>query len=381
MNPASPFVVLGSVFGLAVLLASCGGGGSAPAIPAPAEREPTLTAIQGPECIADTSGRWVSALTQAQTDSPTPPARKFFMAVRYVHSIDTPITSNFGRLGELNVTNFDPEAGVQARDYGRWQRGRVDGDASVTSGFQMKCDDVGSYINTATFPRQALIGNGPQAAYFYDFRDPADPATLARLPPVFDADPKTDFVLQARVEIPLLQRAGPADDAVSGSLAVAQLSMAAYLRDAQSGKLFAYVVNLYQNRAAELPLIAQDEEVAYVSTAWQSNEFVTVPPESAGYASDTWTGLRLYRVHVPQAKFAAALGRLNAFCAAPEHRARPFCQPGAGNATFSSDPRDYRLVAFGMLHEVFTGMPANQVANGVHYKDVGVYQARWHEGP
>ena len=365
----------GPVLALSFLLAACGGGGgSAPA--APTDPAPVFSAIQGPECIADTAGRWVSALTQAQSDSPAPPPKKFFMAVRYVHAIDTPITTNFGQRNGQPVTNFDPEAGLAAKDYGRWQRGKLDGDAGATSGFQMKCDDVGSYIDTTTFPRQTLVGNGPQAAYFYDFRDPADPATLAKLPPVFDADPATDFVLQARVENPLLQRSGPADDAATGSLAVAQLSMAAYLRDQVSGKLFAYVVNLFQNRPAEAPQVAQDEEVAYVSSAWQTNEFVTVPAASAGYTSETWTGLRLYRVHVPQTKFATALARVNAFCAAPENRTRPFCQAGAGGAAFSTDPRNYQLVAFGMLHEVFTGLPANQIATGVHYKEVGAYRAR-----
>ena len=77
-------------------------------------------------------------------------------------------------------------------------------------------------------------------------------------------------------------------------------------------------------------------------------------------------------MHVPQGKFGAALARLNAF-AAPDNCNRPFCQAGAGGTTFSTDLRNYKLVAFGMLHEVFTGLPAKQVAMGVHYKEVGAY--------
>lgn len=370
-----------AVLGLVGLLGSCGGGGSSePATPqtdaGPDLSNASLTAIQGPECIADTSGRWVSTPTPGQADSPAPPARKFFMSVRYVHPIDTPITTNFVRLGALAVTGFDPEAGVAAPDYGRWQRGRIDGDANTTSGFQMKCDDVGSFINTTTFARQPITGAGPHSAYFYDFRDPADPATLGKLPRVYDADPATDFVLQARVEVPWLQRSGPPDDPATGALANAQLSLAAYLRDARSGKLFAYVVMLYQNAPQEPALVLQDEEVAYVSSPPQTNEFLTLSPLSAGFSSDTWSGLRLYRFHVSKAKFAHALSQVNAFCTAPGNRARPFCQSGTANTAFSSDPADYQLVAFGMLHEVFTGRPDNQVSTGVHYKDVGAYRAR-----
>ena len=361
--------------GLAWLLGSCGGGGSsAPVVVQPGGTDPSnvsLTAIQGPECIADTSGRWVSTLTPGHADSPVPPARKFFMSVRYVHAIDTPVTRNLG-----TVTGFDPEAGVAAPDYGRWQRGRIDGDTSSTSGFQLKCDDVGSFINTATFARQPIAGAGPHSAYFYDFRDPADPATLDKLPRVFDADATTDLVLQARVEVPWLQRSGPPDDPATGALANAQVSLAAYLRDSRSGKLFAYVVMLYQNAPQEPPLVLQDGEVAYVSTPPQTNEFLTLSPLSAGFSSDPWSGLRLYRIHVPQAKFAQALSQVNAFCTGTANRARPSCQSAAGSTLFSNDPRDYQLVAFGMLHEVFTGLPDNQVSTGIHYKDVGAYRAR-----
>ena len=364
------------MLGLACLLGSCGGGGSsAPPVAQPGIgtdlSNASLTAIQGPECIADTSGRWVSTLTPGQADSPVPPARKFFMSVRYVHAIDTPVTRNLG-----TVTGFDPEAGVAAPDYGRWQRGRIDGETNGTSGFQMKCDDVGSFINTATFARQPITGAGPHSAYFYDFRDPADPATLDKLPRVFDAGAATDFVLQARVEVPWLRRSGPPDDPATGALANAQVSLAAYLRDSRSGKLFAYVVMLYQNAAQEPALVLQDGEVAYVSTAPQTNEFLTLSPLSAGFARDTWSGLRLYRIHVSQAKFANALSRVNAFCTVPANRSRPFCQPGGAGAAYSSEPADYQLVAFGMLHEVFTGLPDNQVSTGVHYRDVGAYRAR-----
>ena len=364
--------------GLAVALTACGGGGggstTAPTLADSLPVAPTLTAIQGPECITDTSGRWITALTPSQPDRPTGPGRKFFMAVRYVHAIDTPITGNFGMTG-APVTNFDPEAGAAVKDYGRWQRGKLDGDASATSGFQMKCDEAGSYIDTATFARQQIVGAGPHSAYFYDFRDSADPQTLAKLPAVFEAGPDADFVLQAKAEVPALRRSGPADNTATGSLAIAQLSLGAYLRDATSGKLFAYVVMLYQNAPAEAPQVAQDEEVAYVSTPASTNEFITIAPDSAGFSSDTWAGLRPYRVQIPRAKFAHALAMLNSFCAAPANRERTFCRPGAGGRTFSTDPANYQLVAFGMLHELFTGLPDNRVASGVHFKEVGAYRA------
>ncbi len=353
-----------------VMLASCGGGGGGAAPTPPEPAAPLLTAIQAPECIADSAGRWTSMPAVGQPDTPAPPIRRFYLAARYVGPIDAPITSNFGQLGATPVTNFDPEAGVAPKDYGRWQRGRIDGNAGSTSGFQLKCDDFGSFIDTGTFAPQPLRGTGPHAAYFFDFRDPSDPQSLGQLPPVYDGNVDTDFVLQAQVEIPWLQRSGPAEDPATGALAVAQVSLAAYLRDSRSGKMFAYAVMLYQNRAREATQVAQDEEVAYVSTPSESNEFVTMAPDSAGFSSSTWTGLRQYSVHVPQAKFRLALARVNAFCALAENRARPFC-----TSTFSSEPADYQLVAFGALHEVFTG-PQNRVSSGVHFKAVGAYRSR-----
>lgn len=384
----SPFLCAAFV----AALAACGGGGgggaggsaatgaaagaegvSAATVIAAGVPSGRLSPIQEPECIADTSGRWVSTLSQG-AGGPAEPSGKFFMAVRYAAAIDTPVTSSFGSLGTLTLTNFDPEAGLAAPDYGRWQRGFSDGDASTTSGFQMKCDEVGSFISTSTFARQKIIGAGPHAAYFYDFRDAAD-LTFARLPRIYDNDPATELVFQAEVEVPLMIRSGPADNPITGSLAVAQLSLGAYLRDSVSGKMFAYVFNLYQNRPSERPQIAQDEEVAYVSTPWQTNEYVSMPPASAGYASETWTGLRLFRIHVPQPKFAHALSGLHVFCAASQNRTTNVCQPGLGGANFSLDPANYRLVSFGMLHEVFTGA-ANQISSGVHYRAVGAYQTR-----
>ena len=378
---------------LALLVSACGGGGGgesgsapppAPAAVAPtsvsASAEPlksTMTAIQAPECIADTAGRWMATVTQSdRVAAPSPPAKKFFMAVRYVHAIDTPITSNFGRFGDLQVTNFDPEAGVERKDYGRWQRGGVDGNLDQTSGFQLKCDDVGSFINTSTVAPQKIVGGGPHSAYFYDFRDPAEPNTLSKLPPVYDTNANTDFVLQASVQVPMMKRSGPADNVLTGSLAVTQLSMGAYFRDAETGNLFAYLVNLYQNRAKENPFVAHDEQSVFVSTPWQTSDYTTLQTDSAGYSSDTWSGLRLYRIHIPQDKFKVALSRVNAFCAAPGNRDRTFCRPGSGGQAFSNDPLNYQLVTFGMLHEIFTGLPSNQIASGVHYKGVGAYRSR-----
>lgn len=381
---------------LVLLVSACGGGGggdsgSAPAsAPAPAPTsasvsvsvaaEPlksTLTAIQAPECIADTAGRWMATVTQSDRIAPPPPpAKKFVMAVRYVHAIDTPITSNFGRSGDLQVTNFDPEAGVERKDYGRWQRGGVDGNLEQTSGFQLKCDDVGSFINTSTVAPQKIIGGGPHSAYFYDFRDKAEPNPMSKLPTVYDTNANTDFVLQASVQVPLMKRSGPPDNAQTGSLAVTQLSMAAYFRDAESGNLFAFLVNLYQNRAKEDARVAHDEQTVFVSVPWQTSEFATLQADSAGYSSDTWSGLRPYGIHISQAKFKFALSRVNAFCAAAENRDRAFCRPGRSGQAFSNNPLDYQLVTFGMLHEVFTGLPTNQLASGVHYKGVGAYRSR-----
>ncbi|MDY7227841.1 hypothetical protein [Hyalangium rubrum] len=328
-----------------------------------------FTAIAAPECIMDwdITGRFKVRLTQNEP-YPAPTLNRFEMAVRYIHDVNTPITTNFGHLGTLPVTNYNPET-PYSTDWWRWQRGKLNTDANTTSGFQLKCADVGSFINTWTFPYQTIIGGGPHTAYGYTFIDPQlSPASIYYAPQAFDWNPATDLMLQFHAEMPLFLRWGPPDNPGTGDLGVAQLSMFLYLYDTTSGKILAYVLGVYDNRSSWSPQVLHDSQVPFLTTPWQTNEYITVSPYSQTFRTHTWTGLQFFRLHIPQSKFLLAVTKLNEYCT--QHPTAANC-----NLLFSNNPQSYKVMSFGVLHEVFRG-PNNQVSSGIHFSEAGLYYAR-----
>jgi hypothetical protein len=310
-----------------------------------------LQPIKVADCLTNVDDRFIAHDTAAGY-YPATPLDKFYLVVRHmgVNSVSTPITSDFGSLGATPITNFHPPA-----PYGSWQRGKADSNANYVSGFQMHCRDVGSFINTWTFPFETIIGGGPHSFYSYDFSIPH---------PTFDANPATELVYQVSMEIPWFVKWDSGE-----SSAVGQVSMGTYLRDKITKKQIAYIFNIFDNRSAEYtPNVQHDTNLPFISTPLRTNKYLTLPAESAVSTNQTWVGLRLFQARISQAKFKQAINDVNAFCA--QHRTLKNCE-----VDYSTTPANYEMVSFGVLHEVFRS-PSTNVSMGVHLQSLGVYLAR-----
>ena len=340
------------------------------------------TPIKEPECIGDPSSLFFSQnVVPAEPPHPTLPIGHYYEIVRYLGSgsVATPVSFDFGHIPQsyawppfrgLPLTGFmvpDPKVSYQ-------RASRFDADTDNSSAFQLHCYDAGSFINTFTFPHfPNSPAGGAHSIYGYSF-------DAAQLPPVYDSNPGTDFVLQASVEIPWFYSvADPA--APPGVVPVGQASLFAYFLDRQSGKTFALLAAIFDNRAtapgASLsPYVAHDGATPFVSTPiGATSKYATISPYSASFTGNTWSGVRFYRAHVTQDDFRQALADINAFCAADP--ALRYCSsPAPGAPAFSSSVTDYAITDFGVLHEVFPQSPMANLSMGVHVYGLGTYNLR-----
>jgi hypothetical protein len=251
-----------------------------------------------------------------------------------------------------------------------WQRSiRSDATMDNASAFQLHCYDAGSFINTWTFPDVTITGGGPHSIYGYSFED-------AQSPLIYDADANTDFVLQASAEIPWFA-AWPDPAASAGIEPIGQLNMFAYLRDRQSGKTFALLLAMFDNRYPDNPtypsFVTHDGATPFVSMPINaSGKYATLSPYSSAYTGTPWTGLRFFRVHVTQAKFRLALADINEYCRA--HATQRYCATTTpAGAAYSSSVSDYEITDFGIIHEVDRGGHNGNVSMAVHVYDLGAW--------
>ena len=310
---------------------------------------------------------------------PALPSEHFYLVVRYMgdNAIAATPTFDFSRIPDdygwppvrgLALTGLavpDPKS--------RWQRAsRTSANTDNSSAFQLHCYDAGSFINSWTFPSQTLSGGGPHAIFGFSFNNPPPPA-------IYDTSPGTDFVLQAAVEIPWF--ANWPDSSVDKQFdPVGEVSLFAYFRDRTTGKLFALLLGIYDNRpelgGGYAPFVAHDGATPFVSTSLGSNAtYATRSPYSSPFTALTWSGVRFFRGHVSQPQFRRAVTDVNAYCQA--HRTARFCvaDPSTG-AAFSIDPVNYEITDFGVLHEVFRGGPNGNLSMGIHVYDLGAWNAR-----
>ena len=254
-----------------------------------------------------------------------------------------------------------------------WQRAsHADATVDDSSAFQLHCYDAGSFLNTWTFPYDlSITGGGPHSIYGYSFYD-------ASTPPIYDSNPATDFVLQASVEIPWFA-AWSEPLAPPGGGPIGQVNLFAYFRERLSGKIFALLLAIFDNRFAAkppyAPFVAHDGAAPFVSTPIAANaKYVTLSPGSSTFTGKTWTGLRFFRVHVTQDNFRQALADINAYCQAQP--AQRFCGTSTptGNA-FSPVVGDYQITDFGVIHELGVN-PNEELSMGVHIFDLGAWNFR-----
>ncbi len=337
-----------------------------------------VTELKAPDCVQETSSAFFSQnVQQTEPIHPVLPVSNFYLLVRYLgeNAIEAAPAFDFSRLPDdygdrslrgLPLTNLrvpDPKS--------TWQRAnRADATMDDSSAFQIHCFDAASFINTWTFPQRSIEGGGPHAIYGYSFNDPPPP-------PIFDAHPGTDFVLQASIEIPWYAQW---PDATVLDQPNGQVNLFAYFRDRYTTKTFALLLAVFDNRFAANPtyrsFVAHDGGTPFVSMPLNgSAAYATLSPYSSVFTGMPWTGLRFFRAHVTQENFRHALADINAYCAG--HAEARYCYPAPLIWTaYSPAVQNYELTDFGVIQEISRGGPAGNVAMAVHVYDLGAWNFR-----
>jgi hypothetical protein len=337
----------------------------------------TFTPVKAPDCVTDVSKSFVAQGLEPLPNPPLPFDR-FYLVVRHMgrDAVAAAPAFDFSRIPDDYA--WPPARGMAVTGLAvpdpkpQWQRSsNADATVDTASAFQLHCYDAGSFINTWTFPDQTIIGGGPHAIYGYSFVEMPPPR-------IFDGNPDTDFVLQASIEIPsFAQWPDTSEQALFDP--VGQVSLFAYFRDSFTGKPFALLLAIFDNRAGSdgtyAPTVSHDGLTPFATTPLNAMAaYVTLSPYSSTYTGVPWTGLRFFRGHISPQNFRDAIDAINAYCAA--RRALPFCSDDPRlAAAYSVDPTRYVLTDFGVLHEVFRGGPSGNLSMGVHIFDLGAWNA------
>jgi hypothetical protein len=205
------------------------------------------------------------------------------------------------------------------------------------SAFQLACDSAGFFINTFTFSHAVpVFGAGPSAS-IGRFLDPA--------PRAF-SDPLSILMLEARIAVPWMST--PTPPTGDGT---AQVGFFYYAQDSTSGKAFAHVIGLYDNRTAEASgayeVVSYDGEVAFVGSPLletrpdgRPTEFLRVSPHSAPMRFvQPWSEPAFFRAEISYETFRKLLLRFKA----------------SSLPAISTEPMDYRIGLFGVIGETMPG--------------------------
>ena len=246
--------------------------------------------------------------------------------VELAQQVANAVTWDVGAVSGLEV----PAAGQRG-----FRDARPPGGASA---FQLWCDGAGFFIDTATFAHRApLVGEGPSVSVARDFATPR---------PAFRDG--ASLVIEGTVRVPWVrnQRTPVVTEGT------AQVSFFCYLQDATTGIVIAQLVALFENRApgvngSGVESILSDGHVDFMTSPLASADasgkavrFVTYAGTGPAMQFATpWNDARTFVARITPAGFRAALEVL---------RAGPLSQ-------VSPDPRDYRILSFGLLGEVFPG--------------------------
>src|SRR5215471_14752657 len=343
--------------------------------------EYTVTELKAPECIVDGSRSFFAENTQAaEPPHPTLPIDRYYVIVRYLGSDSIAAAPEFDFGVFPPSYAWAPYRGLALTDLSvpeprnLWQRAsRDDSTMDDSSAFQVHCYDAASFINTWTFTDLPVSGGGPHWIYGYSFSEPP--------PVIYDGNPATDLVLQAAIEIPWFAKwRDPM--APTGIEPVGQVNLFAYFRDTTTGKTFALLLAVFDNRFAAIPnptytsFVLHDGATPFVSMPLNSSAaYATLSPYSSTFTGTPWTGLRFFRGHVTPDGFRRALSDINAYCRT--HPAQRYCDLAPARATAYSDAvTDYVITDFGVIHEVVRGGPNGNLSMAVHIYDLGVWNLR-----
>lgn len=306
--------------------------------------------IVEPECIVDAAAAMVTGGAS--------PEDRFALVVRHMgaDALDVATGQDFGALDGVPVTNLHVPAPREA-----WQRARSTDDANYTSAFQLHCFDAGFFINAWRFDPEVLIDEGPHVAYGVAFSDP---------PPAFDADPGTDLVIQAELEIPWVYKPGGA------GIALTYFQIRFY--DVTAARFLQMTLLLHSTDGVDFAPYADyaRNDSLFVTAPAVTNAVVTRSPYSAAPSPVPWTGLRFFRSQITPANFRTAVALANGFCATrPEI---PDCTILPGNsAPLSDNPADYRIAEFSLITELFNAdTDRNGLSAGLHLRALGLYNFR-----
>jgi hypothetical protein len=284
------------------------------------------------------------------------PVNATFLRVQHIGDAGT----EEERLEVANEVTWDvgEMTGLHAPPF--WQRGYRDAPPPVAaSAFQLHCEAAGFFLNSSTFPhREPLFGEGPSARM---------ERTLVPEPAAFE-DVSSAFFIQARVAVPT-----SVSPALTSSLGVTQVSFYYYARDMTTGTLLAHVIGLHDNRPASsggsgAEFIGHDFITVFAGSPLASSaRFVQPGPGSATMRlAQTWREPEDFRADITYASFKAMLEAMVASSL-----------PGT---RLSTEPLDYRIVAFGVLAEIFVGTDgAHEAMLGGHAS--GLVLARERAGP
>ena len=339
------------------------------------------TALTEPECITDASRSFIVENTEPpEPPHPTLSINRYYMIARYLgeDAIAAAPTFDFSRFPQSY--GWAPARGVALTGLvvpdpkAAWQRAKsADANLDTSSAFQLHCYDAGWFWNTWTFPYQTVSGGGPHTIYGYSFNDPPPPA-------IFDNNPATDFVLQASVEVSWFAK-WPDPTAAPPLEPLGQVSLFAYFRDRFTGKTFALLLAIFDNRFATNPtygsFVAHDGFTPFVSMPLNGDAaYATLSPYSSTFTGTTWTGLRFFRAHITQENFRNAVADINAYCRS--HVSARYCNlvPSIWTA-YSSSANAYELTDFGVIHEIFRAGPNDNLSMAVHIYDLGAWNFRY----
>ncbi len=284
--------------------------------------------LSAPDCPGP-----ANILAEAATD----PLNQTFMRVQHIGDLGTDelanevaneITWDVGSMTGLHVPTF-------------YQRGYRDTPPPAgASAFQLRCETAGFLINSFQFEHsRPLFGEGPSASIGVTL----DP------PPVAFDDAQSTLAIQGWISVPT-----SVSPALTPELGVTQVSFLYYVRDTTTRTNIAHVIGLFDNRAQGSPgageeFLSNDGITAFAGSPLAAVDgrglavrFVQPAPmsETMRFAR-TWNEPAFFRVEIAFARFKAMLEALNASSL-----------PGS---RVSTDPRDYRVLLFGVLAEVFVG--------------------------
>ena len=308
------------------------------------------TVLVDPVCITDPADAF-------QAEGP-PPEDRYALVVRHMGADALQIATDydFSALDGRPLTNLRVPAPRSV-----WQRAKTSEDPNFTSAFQLHCADAGFFINAWRFAPEELIDEGPHATYGYSFSKP---------PAAFDADERTDLVIQAELEVPWHYR--PAGDAV------VQTYFQIRFVDTTSGRFLQMTLTLFNTDGVTFEPYASyaRNDSLFVAAPLDSSAVVTRSPYSAEPSGVRWTGLRFFRGQISPANFRAALDLANRYCA--DKNFIPDCTVASGEITpLHTDPGAYRITEFSVITEVFNAdTGSNGVSVGLHLRGLGLYNFR-----